>query len=157
MVKWLKRKLLPKASSLCLPDRTWFYVFTNDPGDEYPWYFDLFTKNTFRHVWCFAQNAHMIQLVKPERDKIDLEIMYDLEGNFLCVERLVKKLHEDGFTVVAHTHSPRKISYLEIILPTCVSFCKIITGFKSYAITPRQFYNHLLSSGGVLIKDSYFE
>lgn len=81
-------------------------------------------------------------------DAVNLEIYFDHAGGILPAKTLANKLVDDGFLVIRRCAKPDRRHIFEILLPTCVSFCKIITNYRSKAITPDQLVRGLLRDGG---------
>jgi hypothetical protein len=108
-------------------------VFQDDNEHPLSW----MLKSGFKHVWCAT--------LDPDRGWSS----YDWRKGFpaICVQAgadfdLAGHYRNEGYTVL-EIECGTIPSYKPFILNNCVGHVKLVTGVKSWALTPHQLYKHL--------------
>lgn len=138
---------------------TWYYAFCEGDRTTLP---SKITKKNFSHVVFFSQCGPTTISIEPLSTAINIVNYYNLEEAYsaMAVENVALHFITHGFRVVKHSHivyDDRSILHLANLWPSCVSMCKIITGYRSWALTPFQLYKSLLQNGGTEIKIEDYE
>lgn len=134
------------------PYRRWYFGFCANPT-SLPWYQAFAVRNDpmhLQHTYAFTQVGDYVLFVEPYRDRIDFALKYPT-GTMTKVyaSQVAKELVAAGHTVVCHEYIPsiKGIKSVWNWIPSCVTVVKCATGFASFARTPKQLLDDLLSNG----------
>lgn len=127
-------------------EREYYFVFAESEGGL-RWY-DFFTREGFRHVMVVMQCGMDVMLYDPRERGCNVSKYFCKEGGAVDAAMVADSFARSGHNVVRYTNKDRQVVYgFGTIIPSCVSFCKILTGCNVFGFTPYQFYKNLKKSG----------
>jgi len=117
----------------------WAVVFSNGDGSKQAW--DVFTREGFRHCWCFRKHGSGIMAYEYLAYRHDVRIQHHYFDTYCQMQRLY------GNKLLFIRHVP-DVNMVYRPFYTCVEAVKAHIGIHSpLVLTPKSLYNRLLKLG----------
>lgn len=130
-------------------EATWYFAFTEGERNTF---WSKWCKRGFSHCAVFASVGHNIVSVEPTTTGISIRNHFDPNdpGRTVHPDELISEWKKLGWRVVRHTFgqgAPRKLLSISNCWPSCVTVCKITSGYSPWCFTPWQYYKALIKDG----------
>lgn len=141
----------PQASQ-SLDDRLYYFWF-QPLQNKINWLYRMRLKmqklKSFGHVGVFMPVGDEHTIVFDPTDSIVDCRMHPFSSYEIACE-----MDQLGYIVIIYKHNYKnsKIKTLSMLIPSCLSFVKALTGVPSSAVTPYGFAKYLLNNGGYIFR-----